>query len=1065
MKIADIYSAKGLKVKFVYNDSSKTFAKGDLLRIDNTQREREYLLTQYAKSEAMDDMPVLCNTDRIASDYLLDLFEGEKSGAFKCLFAVDGVGKNYIEIQVFTFNSITEYKTPIYIQVPSEVIDKLFIRKSAEEATDDVKKAKLERLASEYIWNQLGAPALFGLNYKNRKKQKEQVRFVSGRHYLYADNTPRGIILQGETILKERHEVPVDIYLAPKIEFVEDTDSLQANNELSADLDKVSNPATYFARWEAYNELSKKLIDQEISEFGEVTYLHVSEKIDLSGTTYTFTIDQELDDDFLGKDIGVMPKGAEELVGRKPRPISAGTIQRINGKTIITYKQSADTFVQIPDSGLLVLYSAGDKIIAARRDAARERMIKHASPIKSIVALIEVGASEYELPSSWGSHRAITEELKRNYAKAKTLNPDQERAVNVAINTPNIALIQGPPGTGKTTVIKAICERFREIYEAEEHKQQKEDEEYIIHSPKILISSFQNEAVDNAISTPLPGDIPAYRKLARRTNNSSQEQYQRALDDWYRNLRETLEESMSNGAALEYISEKNALSDELLSYKNAGEPLEKAAALVKHYLSYEAINYPQDLVEKATRIIKAGLYEEIDEDIVDPIVARLESQRLTKDAFDDDGNRNAKRLLAHIRLRDELEIEETFIKAIEAVCQNEFSQRDYAIYVESIKELKKRFCKGTVKINVRDKVAVNECLILMRDCFEKQYTNLLTDVESKKSIILSEFLYRLEQEYEGLVRKYSMTTAATCQTSFDFMDEKKVYDLVIIDEAARANPLDLFIPMSMGKKIVMVGDHKQLPHMLEPDVLQFIKDDPKFKDLPEIEKSLFERMFDMFLLGNKPKSVPLTYQYRMHPDICNFVSTSFYDGKLDTPRDLKEDENFRKSPEEINGGRALTLVNIPISQGGEIPGASKSRECEAIEICKDIRKILDIETDPEVKIGIITFYSAQVKLINENLVLNDEEKDRIEIGTVDAFQGKEFDYVLLSCVRSNTAKGKENVHDVGFLIKPNRLCVAFSRARKQLAVYGDMETLIQIPCFENIYNICAFEEGGCYREC
>ena len=102
MKIADIYSAKGLKVKFVYNDSSKTFAKGDLLRIDNTQREREYLLTQYAKSEAMDDMPVLCNTDRIASDYLLDLFEGEKSGAFKCLFAVDGVGKNYIEIQVFT---------------------------------------------------------------------------------------------------------------------------------------------------------------------------------------------------------------------------------------------------------------------------------------------------------------------------------------------------------------------------------------------------------------------------------------------------------------------------------------------------------------------------------------------------------------------------------------------------------------------------------------------------------------------------------------------------------------------------------------------------------------------------------------------------------------------------------------------------------------------------------------------------------------------------------------------------------------------------------------------------
>ena len=223
-------------------------------------------------------------------------------------------------------------------------------------------------------------------------------------------------------------------------------------------------------------------------------------------------------------------------------------------------------------------------------------------------------------------------------------------------------------------------------------------------------------------------------------------------------------------------------------------------------------------------------------------------------------------------------------------------------------------------------------------------------------------------------------------------------------------------------------------------------------------------MFDMFLKGNKAKSVPLTYQYRMHPDICKFVSAAFYDDKLKTAPECEANEDFRKSPVELNKGRALTLVNIPISQGAEIPGASKAREFEASVLCQDIKKILEVETDPSVKIGVITFYSAQAKLINEMLILNDEEKDRIEVGTVDAFQGKEFDYVLLSCVRSNVARGKEGLHDVGFLEKPNRLCVAFSRARKQLAVYGDMETLIQIPCFEKLYNICAFEEGGCYRE-
>lgn len=67
----------------------------------------------------------------------------------------------------------------------------------------------------------------------------------------------------------------------------------------------------------------------------------------------------------------------------------------------------------------------------------------------------------------------------------------QRIALETAINTPDIALIQGPPGTGKTTVIKAIQERFRELFEAEERQRQRADPEYTTHSPRILISSFQ----------------------------------------------------------------------------------------------------------------------------------------------------------------------------------------------------------------------------------------------------------------------------------------------------------------------------------------------------------------------------------------------------------------------------------------------------------------------------------------------------------------------------------------------------------------------------------------------
>ena len=206
----------------------------------------------------------------------------------------------------------------------------------------------------------------------------------------------------------------------------------------------------------------------------------------------------------------------------------------------------------------------------------------------------------------------------------------------------------------------------------------------------------------------------------------------------------------------------------------------------------------------------------------------------------------------------------------------------------------------------------------------------------------------------------------------------------------------------------------------------------------------------------------MTEQFRMHPKICQFVSDAFYDGQLKTSP--KASPERWDSPVEINGGKPLTFVNIPYAKGGETPDASKSRAVEVEALAKDLKKILT--TDVKGKVGIITFYSAQAIKIKQKLdmVLNAEEIERVEIGTVDAFQGKEFDYVMLSCVRSNLPKNGEEKPNVGFLEKPNRLCVAFSRAIKQLIVYGDMGTLKQIPCFSQLHDICVNDEGGYYRE-
>ncbi len=1048
MKISEIYSAMGLKIKLNYEDSSAGFQNGNLVRIEPTQERTVFLVSQYGKN-VESTKTVLCKVSLGTADYLLDLFEGEHEDAYRCMFLIYAVEETCIEVQAYTFQSVTEYKTSINIIVPDKLQEEYSI----------------EKLQQDYVWDQLGMPALFCLNYKNKKRQNANVRFIGGKRYLIAQNTARGIIAESVAYLKDKYDIPVDIFVAPEIKFVPISDVAEVNDALSADLERISNPASYFARWGAYDELSKKLLEKESEEFGEFRYTSYDFRVEVNGVTYEFNIDQVLDDSMLGKEIGASEEETvEEQLEKNPRhkkQIGVGKIKKLTEGKVTTFLEGEDNTDLIPLKGVLKLYTAGDRYIMARRLAARERMTKHQAPIKSIVALIESGASGFELLNSWGSHKAVTDELRRNFKRAAELNPEQVAALSMAINTPDIALIQGPPGTGKTTVIKAIAERFREIYEAEQKQMQKLNPEHKLQSPKILISSFQNEAVDNAISAPLPGDIPAYRKTAKRTSDSSREQYQKSLDKWYTGLKKTITEMIEDETAPEFISKKRLLDDEYLSYKNAGEPIEKAAALIDHYLSYVDIPYPKETVAAAKAIITAAAAA-TDDDYEDPIVRRIEAQRTTPEAFEDDGQRNARRLVAYIRINDELGISDDVRDAIESVCEDGYSPEDFERYTKAVEGLRKIFCRERSVIDPKDKELVNECILKLANAFSNHYLSTLSSMESKKSLILSDFLNRLEQDYEMIVRKYSMTTAATCQTSLDLRDGiDKIYDLVIVDEAARANPLDLFIPMSMGRKIVLVGDHKQLPHMLEPDVLKLLTEDPKFRDIPEIEKSLFERLFEMFSKGQKPKALPLTQQFRMHPDICRFVSDAFYDGILQTAKSITPE--MRASSPEINHGKALTFVNIPISRGAEASGVSKSRWAEIEVIGKDVRHILDV--DPKASIGIITFYSAQAQMIRRHLdsFLNDEEKGNIEVGTVDAFQGKEFDYVLLSCVRSNSPRdGKPPI--VGFLEKPNRLCVAFSRSIRQLAVYGDAETLIQIPCFSRLYDICAVEGGGCYRE-
>ncbi len=287
MKLSEIYSAMGLKIKLGFEDTSVDFSKGILVHIQPTQDRQNFLVNQYGKGTE-ESKSVLCKASHQTADYLLDLFEGEHSDAYKCMFLIDGVNSESLEIQTYTFQTVTEYKSAINIVVTDKLLE----------------QTTIEKLKQDYVWDQLGMPALFCLNYKNKKKQNANIRFIGGKRFLIAQNTARGIIADSVGYLKEKYDVPVDIFVAPEINFVEQSDMPFVNDALAADIDKISNPASYFARWEAYDALSQKLLVAESEEFGEIRYRSYTFRTEVNGVTYECEVDEELDDSLKGKELG-----------------------------------------------------------------------------------------------------------------------------------------------------------------------------------------------------------------------------------------------------------------------------------------------------------------------------------------------------------------------------------------------------------------------------------------------------------------------------------------------------------------------------------------------------------------------------------------------------------------------------------------------------------------------------------------------------------------------------------------------------------------------------------------
>ncbi len=247
------------------------------------------------------------------------------------------------------------------------------------------------------------------------------------------------------------------------------------------------------------------------------------------------------------------------------------------------------------------------------------------------------------------------------------------------------------------------------------------------------------------------------------------------------------------------------------------------------------------------------------------------------------------------------------------------------------------------------------------------------------------------------------------------------FDLVVIDEAAQATEPPCWIPLLRSRRLVLAGDHWQLP----PTIMS-----------PEARRDGFHVSLMERLIGLWGDTIArrLTTQYRMHEQIMRFSSDEFYDSALIAADSVAEHlladlPAVVSSPLTQSSIRFIDTAGSSCDEQAEAEGSSRENPGEAEFVARQVQELLTAGVLPA-DIAVITPYAAQARLLRQLI-----DNPVIEIDTVDGFQGREKEAVVISLVRSNT-KG-----ELGFLTDTRRMNVALTRARRKLIVFGDSSTL------------------------
>jgi hypothetical protein len=832
--------------------------------------------------------------------------------------------------------------------------------------------------------------------------------------------------------------------------------------------ERRQDPSAFLNIWEHYLKLDEERLNNKLKNAGELVYqnfeamgegskyrLFSLKKTELEAArTFVEILTDSPEDDQI---IEIQGKDGIESHDQRFKFVEFDE----SSNTIKVEVAGHTRTKNIPKQGIITLSLHGWKIANKRRRAAFDKIINQQNGIYNLYYhLYEKPLPVRERPQPI---RIRESQIYSAFGEDTPPNSRQVEAITTCLESHDIVLIQGPPGTGKTKVISVL----QKLLEKQNRKTER--------LPSILLTSYQHDAVDNMAQKSRILGLPPYRYGGKDSQQSEQ-----GFIEWRDEMIAHVKGSISKLESSPLIKELQQLKKDIFRLQSSrGMPPTSYTKLFESVIDRCKTRSPE-LIKTETLFDFESVYKNLlrnryaDDPKNREIRRKIWGLRITSEGYSDDGFINLRSLVDTLRIRykinpDSTLVEQSLINRLSEIAENrEEVSDDFLIEITDIRNHLLESTMGDPLWRVSNPVDEN-----MQDIMDrviKDINESLQRLPEGASEILDDFLDKISNFSMGIresIAHYTLAYATTVQKSVanrfldlrsrhiqQMNDQGKGFDYVIIDEAARANPLDLFIPMSLAKKkILLVGDHLQLPQTLEPEIEKDFKasNNADKNNTPakaiDLKESLFERMWKYFKTkpDGKTLTVSLDTQYRMHPELGKFISRVFYEPEPNcvTIHTTRKAEEFKHTVARYENKFAVwedCPEEIEINTG---LGYYRTIEAEKI-----VQIAVDILKNSSESVGIITMYKKQEKEIIKKLELKElikskeiveQYRGRLRVGTVDSFQGREFDVVLLSPVRNNNypAKTEEQArHKFGFLTFKNRLNVALSRQRKLLVVVG-----------------------------